>query len=63
MKAAKITLIVIVVITLIGFVRRDYHFDLVNILPFCSGYSPGKHDLVGVVMVGVTIAAARRLCR
>lgn len=63
MKAAKVTLIVIIVSTLIAFVHRGYHFGLVDVLPFCSDCPPDKYDVVGAAMIVVAAAAAHTLVR
>lgn len=51
MKAAKIVLILIIVFSLINFVRQGREFHIVTVLPFSGGHQPGIFDAAGIVVL------------
>ena len=63
MKCFKVILVLIVCFTLINFVRDGSDFALPRILPWCSGYRPGIHDLAAVVLLILLAWGISRLRR
>ncbi len=64
MKAAAITLIVILFATLILWIREEAApFQIAKVFPFLGGDRPGLYDLGGLVMIIIVIMGLRRVCR
>ena len=63
MKAAKITLILVAIFSLILWVRSD-HGDfgsLVKTLPFCGGHKPSFHDVGALALIALLFWGLNRL--
>ena len=58
MKAAKVTLIILVLWALVGWVGGG---DLRRTLPFLGGHPPGIYDIGALVMVVITVVALRTI--
>ena len=63
MKAAKLTIILIIILTLMVWVRASGHDlgHLAKIIPFCSGNPPSLYDFGAIVLILMCIFALRRL--
>ena len=62
MKAAKITVIAVLVLAFIAWVKGNARFDhIVQVIPFLGGHRPGIYDLAGIVMILITIWGLCRL--
>ncbi|MGB2966839.1 MAG: hypothetical protein WBD14_05435 [Phycisphaerae bacterium] len=62
MNAAKITLVLLVVLGLMIWVRSGQDLGhLAKIIPFCSGNPPSLYDFGAIVLILMCIFALRRL--
>jgi len=64
MKAAKIAIILVIIVSLILWCRSDYDIGhIARILPFSSGHRPSLYDLAAIVLIGLAISGLARLRR
>jgi len=63
MRAAKITLVLILVLALMIWVRSSGHDlgHIAKVLPFCSGDPPGFYDFGALILIVMCFFALRRL--
>ena len=63
MKAAKITLILVAIFSLIFWVRSDCgdFGSLVKTLPFCGGHKPSFHDVGALTLIALLFWGLSRL--
>lgn len=62
MKAAKITVILVCVLSLISWLRKDYDFGhIARVLPFSSGHQPSFYDAAAIVLLIMIILGLARL--
>ena len=61
MKAFKITMILLVILLLIHWVRGGEDFHIAKVLPFCGGAKPGLYDIGAVALVLLCIWGLSRL--
>jgi hypothetical protein len=62
-KVVWIVLLILLLASLIGWVRGDAVFPIVQALPFLGGYSPGIYDAGACIMILITVWGIRRLNR
>ena len=65
MKAAKIAMILVGILSLIFWVRSDYGDlgSLVKTLPFCGGHKPSFYDVGAVALIALLFSGLSRLKR
>jgi hypothetical protein len=64
MKIAKFTILLIVTVALMNWMRGDYNYALPTVLPFLHGEEPSLvYDLGGVMIVAIVLVGLRRLSR
>ena len=63
MKAVQITLVLIVILALAGWVQDGNSFHIVRTLPLLGGHRPGIYDLAGFAMLLITLIGFVRLRR
>ncbi len=63
MKAAKITIWIIVVMSLINWSRGDLDHKLPTVLPFMHGDPFSIYDVAGLIALGICLACLMRLSR
>ena len=63
MKAAKITILLIVIIVLVNWCRGDFDFALPMILPLLGGKKPSFYDVAGAIVIIIGILGLLRLSR
>lgn len=64
MKAAKLTILLIIMIALMRWMRGDYDHTLPMVLPFMHGQEPSLwYGLGGIVVVIITLLKLRKLSR
>lgn len=63
MKAAKITILLIIIIVLMSWSRGDYDHKLPTVLPLLHGGNRSIYDAAGVLAIGIGIAGLIRLSR
>ena len=64
MKAAKLTILLIIMIALMHWMRGDYDHTLPMVLPFMHGQEPSLwYDLGSLVVVVITLLGIRQLSR
>ena len=62
-KLIKIVIIVIVICSLINFVRAGDGFPIARVLPFLGGYRPGIYDAGACVLLFIAMWGLGRLRR
>jgi hypothetical protein len=64
MKAAKITILLIVIIVLINWCRvNNFDSPLPHCLPLLGGKNPSFYDIGGIICIGIGILGLSRLSR
>ena len=63
MKAAKIAVLLVVIIVLINWCRGDFDFALPMILPLLGGKEPSFYDVAGAIVIIIGIIGLLRLSR
>jgi hypothetical protein len=64
MKTVAATIVLIVVLAIIVWIRGDSHFGpLPRCLPFCSGDVPSQYDCAAIVVLLLALFGLRRLGR
>jgi len=64
MKAAKITVILVIIVSLMLWCRSDYDIGhIARVLPFSSGNHPGLYDVAAIVLIGLAISGLARMKR
>ena len=62
MRSAKIAVILVIIISLILWCRRDYDFGhIARVLPFSGGHRPGIYDIGAVAIVLLLLWGFSRL--
>ena len=62
MKAAKITIILVIIVSLILWCRSDYDIGhIARVLPFSSGNHPGLYNLAAIVLIVLAFRGLARL--
>ena len=63
MKAAKITVLLVIIIVLMNWSRGDYDHKLPMVLPLLHGGKRSIYDAAGVLAIGIGISGLMRLAR
>jgi len=63
MKAAKITILLIIIIVLVNWCRGDFTFSLPMVLPLLGGKKPSFYDVAGAIVIVIGILGLLRLSR
>lgn len=63
MKAAKITILLIVIVVLINWCRGEFDFALPMVLPLLGGEKPSFYDVSGTIVILGGILGMLRLSR
>lgn len=64
MRAAKLTMILLLILALMIWVRGGQDLGhLAKILPFCSGNPPGLYDFASLVLIAMCFFGLRKLKR
>ena len=63
MKAAKITILLIVIIVVINWCRGEFDFALPMVLPLLGGKKPSFYDVAGAIVIVIGILGMLRLSR
>ena len=63
MRALKITIVLLITITVIAFIRAGDSFHIASVLPFCDGEPVNIYHWAGLVMAGIFLWGLYRLSR
>lgn len=63
MKWAAITIIVLMIASLIAWVRGGENFHIAQAFPFLGGYDPGIYDTGALIVIFITSVGLLRLAR
>jgi uncharacterized membrane protein YuzA (DUF378 family) len=63
MKAAQITILLIIIIVLINWCRGGFDFALPLVLPLLGGKKPSFYDFAGAIAIAIGILGLLRLLR
>ena len=63
MKAAQITILLIIIIVLINWCRGDFDFSLPMVLPLLGGENPAFYDFAGGIAIVIGVLGLLRLFR
>jgi len=62
MKAAKLTILLIVILVLLNWMRGDYDHSLPEVLPFLGGKDPSRvYDGSALIVILITLIGLARL--
>jgi len=62
MKANKITIVLLITFTVLGFIRAGADFHIAKILPFCDGEPAGSiYPWAGLILVVIFLWGLARL--
>ena len=61
MRALKITIVLLITITLIAFIRAGDSFHIARVLPFCDGAPVNIYHWAGLVMAAIFLWGLYRL--
>ena len=62
MRALKITIVLLITLTVIAFIRAGDNFHIARVLPFCDG-DINLYDWAGLIMAGIFLWGLYRLRR
>lgn len=63
MRVIKITVVFLIAVTVLGFIRSGADFHIAKILPFCDGEPVSLYHWAGVIMGGIFLWGLIRLNR
>jgi di/tricarboxylate transporter len=63
LKFIKIVVLVLIIVTLVAWITRDYPFEWRELLPFGAHRAVGLHDWAALALLVIALIGARRIVR